>query len=100
MIMAAGFQQGKFATKNGADGTGIVAHHRQAAAPLRPVERECADDDMAAWAQDLCDAACVGLAFCCFNQEMKRGPVVPEIERLLRIPKGYISRNPIDEGSL
>jgi len=48
VIVTPGFDQTEIASQDFAEACGIVADHRQAAAPLRPTEGQCGDDSLAA----------------------------------------------------
>jgi hypothetical protein len=81
-------------TQLGGERTGGVAHHRQAAASLRTIDRERGDDRGASRFQHLSQAVTIRLSIGFFGQEMKDGPIVPDVGRP-RVPDaGDVGLNP------
>ena len=68
-------------TQLGGKRTGGVAHHRQAAASFRTIDRERGNDRGASRFQHLAQAVPIRHAIGFFGQEMKDGPIVPDVGR-------------------
>jgi hypothetical protein len=100
MILAVGFYEHQIVSQNGPDRSPVMPHHGKAAAPFRPIGRECADDDMAAGPHGPQYACRISLAVGCLRQEMKGRSVVPEIISLLRIKARHIGSDPCHFGGL
>ena len=94
MIMAAGLDEREPFSENGADGSRIMPQDRETAAPFRPIQRECADDDMATGPHGLRHATCVSQAIGSFSEKMKRRAVVPQIIGFRWLPGGYVGGDP------
>ena len=94
MVTAAAADQLERGTEYLADRGAIVPNHWKTAASLRPVRCKGADDHMAARAHRLAHAPSVCGAVGRFDQEMKRGPVVPNIGALVWAPCRHVGDNP------
>jgi hypothetical protein len=60
-----------------AQGSGIVANHRQTAAPFRPIERKRADDQVAAGAKSPHHTCNIGVLVGRLGQEVERCAIMP-----------------------
>ena len=74
----------------------VVAHDGQAAAPFRPVERKGGDNRMPERFDSPSHPRDIGGAVVLVGQEMKRRPVVPDVEgRLVGTPRRHIRDHPL-----
>ena len=72
-----------------------ITLHRQPAAFLRTIGGEGRNDGIAVRLHATVQALDISGAVPCLNQEMKRGPVVPDIEGARRLPRGGVRRDPL-----
>jgi hypothetical protein len=84
----------KFVSQNGADRSPVMPHHGKAAAPFRPIGRECTDEDMATRPHGPQYACRISLAVGCLRQEMKGCPIVPKIIGSQRIKSRGLRSEP------
>ena len=75
----------------------IVTLDRQAAAFLRPIEREGRHDGVTADLQGLSEPRHVGVAVTLFGEKMKRRPVVPYVVGAGRLPSRGVGNEPMRE---
>src|ERR1700746_2502548 len=73
----------------------VITLDLQAAAFLRTVECEGADDHLAAWRDRRFQAINVGVSVGCLGQEMKRRAIVPDVVGLRGSPLRHVGCYPV-----
>ena len=76
----------------------VVTHDRQAAAFLRPIQREGRDDGVTADLQALFEPRDVGRTVAVLSKKVERGPVVPNVIRPRRLPRRGVGDKPMRPG--
>lgn len=86
------------ASEDGGQAIGIVAEDRQTAASLGTVRSECADDDVSLGLNSHFEPIDVSGLIGAIGEEVKGGPVVPQIISLNWLPLCDICDHPLDVG--
>jgi len=95
MVVSSGIGQDEGASEDPGQSIGIMAHDRQAAASLRTVRSERAYNDVSPSLDCLFEPIGISGLIGFLGEEMERGPVVPQIVRLRRLPLCHVLRSPI-----
>ena len=96
MVVASGINQDEIASEDLGQRVRIMADDRQTAASLRTVRGERPDDDVSPWLDSPFDPIDVGGLIGWIDQKMERGPVVPQIVVLRRLPFRDVRDHPLD----
>jgi hypothetical protein len=96
MLVQSGMHQLEPVPERLPEARGIVTHDRQTAAPFRAIQRESADDGVAADLQGSPKARDVTGTVARFDEEVKRRPVVPDVVGLRRLPTRRVGNDPAD----
>src|ERR1700686_4459259 len=100
VFMPPGVDQLEAAPKRRGQTGGVVSADEKAAAPLRSVGREGADDGMSARPQSAPQPDHIGGLVLTLAQKVKGRPVVPNVVRPRRLPDGHVGCNPRDPACL
>src|SRR5882757_7368639 len=74
----------------------IISHHGQAAAFFGSIEREGGDDGVPSDLQGSLKALDISGTFMVLGEEVERGPIMPDVVCLVRLPDGDVRDDPVN----
>ena len=96
MIVWTGIHQGEVLAQFPGQSRRVVTMDRQPAAGFRTIGSEASDDGITAGDERLLQPRDIGRTVGRLDQKMKRGPVVPDVEALRRLPRRHVVDDLLD----